>query len=333
MAEKETKKKNSTNIKSEKSNNKKTVKKNSNTNSTKTTQAKKTTQSKKNVQTKKTPNKSSTKTNTTTKTSTSKKTPKVTTKASTTTSKKKTETKKVVKKVEQKAVKKVEPEVVEVDLEKTLIFDGRQNQNLAEVVEKLEEENVVLEDKIIKRSKAKKILIIILALLIILVIALTSWYVIDNELNRMEATETINSNIYNKVSKKYHTISDIKESSKDNGNTTEDIEYDNIETITLAEFERKILEKEDMTILIASETCYHCIVFEPTISKVFKAQEKTIYRINITALTNEEITRFRTYYAFEITPTIFRIENGIAVSELTGVSAEEELTNWIKENA
>ena len=42
-------------------------------------------------------------------------------------------------------------------LERTLIFDGRENQNLAEVVQKLEEENVVLEDKIIKRSKGKKI--------------------------------------------------------------------------------------------------------------------------------------------------------------------------------
>lgn len=325
MAEKETKKKNSTNVKNEKSNNKKTVKKNSNTNAPKTTQANKTTKNKKNVQTKKSSNKASTKTNTTKKTSTSKSIQKVASKTSTNSPKKKVATKKVVR--------KVEPEVVEVDLEKTLIFDGRQNQNLAEVVEKLEEENVVLEDKIIKRSKLKKILIIILTLLIALVIALTSWYVIDNELNKIDSNQTLNSNIYNKVAKNYRTISDIKESEKNSENAIDDVEYDNIKTITLAEFERKVLEKEDMTILIASTTCYHCIVFEPTISEVFKEQEKTIYRINITSLTNEETTRFRTYYAFEITPTIFRIENGIAVSELTGVATSEELTTWIQKNA
>lgn len=325
MAEKETKKKSNTNTKVAKSNTKKTAKKNSNPNSTKATQIKKTTQSKKNVQTKKNPNKTSAKTNTTKKTSTSKNNQKVAPKASNNATKKKAEPKKVVK--------KIEPEVVEVDLEKTLIFDGRQNQNLAEVVEKLEEENVVLEDKIIKRSKFKKILIIILTLIIALVIALTSWYVIDNELNKIKSNQTLNSNIYNKVAKNYRTISDIKESKKNSENDIEDVEYDNIKTITLAEFERKVLEKEDMTILIASTTCYHCIVFEPTVSEVFKEQGKTIYRINITALTNDETTRFRTYYAFEITPTIFRIENGIAVSELTGVATSEELTIWTQKNA
>lgn len=314
MAEKETKivkKKNNTNNKKEKTNTKKTVKKNPN--STKTAQAKKATQSKK------------TSSKTPVKNSSTKKNPKVASKNSTN-QKKKVQPKKEV-------VKKVEPKLTEADLEKTLIFDGRQNQNLIEVVEKLEEENVVLEDKIIKRSKTKKVIIIILTIIIALVIAATTWYVIDNEMSKAEFNQTLNSNIYNKVSKNYRTIGDIKESNKDNESAVEDIKYDNIETITLAEFERKILEKEDMTVLVASTTCYHCITFEPTISEVFKEQNKTTYRINITSLTDEEIERFRTYYAFEITPTIFKIENGVAVSELVGVASAEDLTTWISENA
>ena len=324
MAEKETKaikKKTNTNVKNDKNSSKKnvkpTTKTNTKSNSSKTTQVKKTTQ------TKTTPNKTQSKKNTQTKVNTSKKSNKVAPKNTNTNKPKKVQPKKEV-------VKKVEHKQPEVDLEKTLIFDGRQNQNLAEVVEKLEEENVVLEDKIIKRSKAKKIIIIILTILIALVIASTTYYVINNELAKAEANQTLNSNIYKKVVKNYRTIGNIKESS---GTSEDDIEYDNIKTITLSEFEKKVFEKEDMTILIASTTCYHCITFEPTISEVFKAQDKTVYRINITALSDEEIERFRTYYAFEITPTIFKIENGIAVSEITGSISAEDLTTWVQENA
>ena len=269
----------------------------------------------------------------------------------------KTETKKVVEKtikdvekqsrVEEKPIKVVEqPKQItkeeikkQEDLEKTLIFDGRQNKNLLEVVEKLEEKNVVLEDKVIKRSKAKKIIIIVLTAIIFAIIATTVWYAIDGEITARENNQTLNSNIYMKVYKNYKTISEInKQEEKDKleqenaANSIEEIEYSNIKTITLTEFERMILEKKEFTVLVASSTCYPCLTYEPIINEVYEERETTIYRINISMLTENEITRFRTYYAFKLTPTIFTIKDGIAAFEKTGSSTKEELIDWLDKN-
>lgn len=266
-------------------------------------------------------------------------------KKSSTNNKSKQVPKKVVNKPKQQPKQQPKTQQVkeitqEEQLEKTLIFDGRQNQNLVEVVEKLEEKNVVLEDKVIKRSNVKKIIIIILTILIFVIIAATTWYVVKDEMQRTEDNQTLNSNIYKKVAKKYKTISDInKQEKKDNkdketaADTIKEIEYSNIETISLADFERKILEKENMAVLIASSTCYPCLKFEPTIDEVYKERNAKIYRINISLLSEEEVNRFRTYYAFKVTPTIFTIKEGIATAESTGNLSKEELINWLDKNA
>ncbi len=265
---------------------------------------------------------------------------------------KKTEVEKKLPKVEKiektKEVKevKVAPPVKERELtqeellEKTLIFDGRENQNLAEVVEKLEEKNVVLEDKIIKRNKANKIIIIVLTVLIAIVIVATTWYVVKDEIVKRENNQTLNSNIYKKVSNNYKTIGEInkqeKKDEENKENAAEDLKeiaYSNIETITLAEFERKIFEKENMTVLISNATCYPCLEFEPIINEVYEERNATIYRINMSVLSKDEVTRFRTYYAFKQTPTLFVVKNGIATSESVGILAKEDLISWLDKNA
>lgn len=280
---------------------------------------------------------------------------------------KKTATKKVVpKKVEETKKKKVtltaeassianpEPSTVEIPiiteeiekiievevdsndensfLEKTLIFDGRENQNLAEVVQKLEEENVVLEDKIIKRSKAKKIAVMVLTALILITIVGTIIYVILTEVERVNNSQTLNSNIYNKVSNKYNSVDEIDTEKKtDNELVNENYKY--IEDLSLGQFEKKILKREDMIVLVSSTTCLHSIEFEPIVDEVFKGINKKIYRINITSLTEDEVTRFRTYYAFTATPTIFTIKNGIVRKNIEGKTTKEELQDWLKKNA
>lgn len=280
-------------------------------------------------------------------TSTKKKTTTSVTKASTkATPKKSTATKKTTKKTTtpKKVVKKTPPKKITTpkeekleekkttseSLEKTIIFDGNQSKNILEVVDKLEEENVCLDDKVIKRSKIKKYIIIILTILIFVVIGSTIGYIVNTHIKEKENNQTLNSNIYKKVNANYKTINDIEEN-KDSS-LTED-EYENIEDITLAEFEKKNYNKENMTIFVSSTTCYHSITFESVIDKVYGSLDKKIYRINITSLTDEEIERFRTYYAFKVTPTIFTIKDGIVTSEVTGTMTEEELTTWAKENS
>ena len=292
---------------------------------------------------KKTKTKSGTKKTTSTKKKTTTSVTKASTKATpkkSSATKKTTKTtttpKKVVKKTPPKKIttpkeeKLEEKKTTSESLEKTIIFDGNQSKNILEVVDKLEEENVCLDDKVIKRSKIKKYIIIILTILIFVVIGSTIGYIVNTHIKEKENNQTLNSNIYKKVNANYKTINDIEENK---GSSLTEDEYENIEDITLAEFEKKNYNKENMTIFISSTTCYHSITFESVIDKVYGSLNKKIYRINITSLTDEEIERFRTYYAFKVTPTIFTIKDGIVTSEVTGTMTEEELTTWAKENS
>ena len=279
---------------------------------------------------------------------------------------KKVETKKVApkkavkkqqpKKVEEPKIKKIELEtapvveepivtkeiekIIEVEtdnseedtfLERTLIFDGRENQNLAEVVEKLEAENVVLEDKVIKRSKGKKIAVIILTALIFITIALTIGYIICSEIERATNSQTLNSNIYDKVSNKYDSVTDIDTEKKTDSELVNE-DYENIVDISLGQFEKKILEKEDMVVIVTSTTCYYSVEYEPIVDEVFKEMDKKIYRVNITSLSSEENDRFRTYYAYKKTPTIFTIKNGIVKKDLAGKNTKSDLKKWLDKN-
>ena len=222
----------------------------------------------------------------------------------------------------------------EENLEKTLIFDGTQNKNLEEVVDKLEEDNVVLKDKVIKRSKVKKVVIIILIIAILSIIIGTSAYVVNERNKEKENNQTINSNIYNKVSKNLEKGDNQEESENvtvDSDDSESAIKYENIKTISLNEFEDKVVDKEDMIILVSKGTCYACLSYEPIVDEVFKDNKKIIYRIDVSSLNDEETERFRSYYAFLGTPSIFRIKDGIVSSEIIKTKSKEDLDEWVKE--
>ena len=253
---------------------------------------------------------------------------------------KKVETPKIEKVEEKPIAKEVPEEVIQVEvevdvknedtvLEKTLIFDGRENQNLAEVVENLENNNVILEDKIIKRCKGKKIAVTILTILIFVTIIGTILYVINSEREQENNNQTLNSNIFDKVSNNYSSVDDIDTEKKTENDLGEE-NFKNIETITLGEFEKKILEKENMYVAITSTTCYYSVEYESVMNEVFQELDKKIYRLNITSLTSAETARLRTYYAFQETPTIFQVKKGIVTKELIGKQGKNTLKNWVK---
>ncbi len=279
--------------------------------------------------------KETTKKKTTTKTTTAKKgtTKKTTTKkpaAKKTTTPKRTPKKEVEKVVEKPVVEVEKEETKEAKLEKTIIFNPKENKNLKEVVEKLDEENVVVEDKVIKRSKVKRVLIVIIAILMVIVFAAATAYVISQKKTDLKNNQTVDSDVYQKV-----LANNVKEK-KDDVEFVEpnDEDYENIVTINLAQFESKVLDQEEMTVLVASSTCYGCISFEPVIDEVFKANDKKIYRLDIQRMSEEEVTRFRTYYAFHVTPTLFVIKNGVVTADTgrTGTMRKADLEQWVKEN-
>ncbi len=214
----------------------------------------------------------------------------------------------------------------EEELEKTIILDGSQNKNLDDVVAKLEEDNVILDDKVIKRSKTKKAIIVILAITILGFIIATTYYVVSHEINN-HPTSTLNVNLYKRVSKM------IKKEGKLTPRTepaelAED--YEHLETISLADLEQKIINKEDMVVLIASTNCYSCATFEPVIEEVLAARNETIYRVNVATLTKEEGERFLDYYDFGRTPTLFRTKDGYVSQEIHGTTTKEDLEKWLE---
>jgi predicted bacteriocin transport accessory protein len=171
----------------------------------------------------------------------------------------------------------------------------------------------------------------VLTALIFVVIIATAIYVIHSEVERVTNNQTLNSNIYDKVSQHYGNINDIDTEKKTNSDLVNE-NYKYIEDITLGQFEKKILEKEDMVVLVSSTTCYYCIEYEPIVDEVFKELDKKIYRINIISLDKDEDTRFRTYYAYKKAPTIFTIKNGIVKQDIVGKKEKKELIDWLNHN-
>ena len=86
-----------------------------------------------------------------------------------------------------------------------------------------------------------------------------------------------------------------------------------------------------MIVLVSKGTCYACLSYEPVVDEVFKDNKKIIYRIDVSSLNDEETERFRSYYAFLGTPSIFRIKDGIVSSEIIKTKSKEDLDEWVKE--
>lgn len=248
-----------------------------------------------------------------------------------TTASKKAAPKKIEKIEKVEKVEEVKPvETKEEKLEKTIIFDGKQSKNLREVVEKLEEENVVVEDKVIKRSKVRKYLIIIVAIGMVLVAAASLAYITSQRRTDKRNNQTTGSNIHEKA--KEHKIEPVEDTEKEMADIKES--YEHIVTINLAQFETKALNRDDMIVLVASSSCSSCIQYEPDIEKAFTELDKKIYRIDIKSMTDDEIKIFRSYYAFTVTPTIFIVKDGVVVADTarTGRMTKEDLVNWVNKN-
>ncbi len=242
-------------------------------------------------------------------------------------------TKEVKKEVVQP--KKPEPVVVETNeekLEKTMVFDGRQRKNLTEVVNKLEEDKVVLKDKVVKRKPINKVAIQVLIVLIVASIVYSA-VVVRKELKKASTlsvnvdNERLNPEDYQKIDPA--TIP-AGETIKDN---PVEIKYSNLETISLDEFEAKVAEGEKMLALISSETCSFSITAEPVYNKVLLSEKKKMYRLDITLMNADETTRLRDFYPFTATPTVIAVKEGQVVSEVEGKLSDEEFRSWVKNNS
>ena len=250
---------------------------------------------------------------------------------------KKTEPKKTIKKEEVKEIKEtkevkpIEEKVKEEkqqELEKTIIIDGTDKKNLEEVVNHLEDENIILKNKVIKRSKIKKYSIIVLAITIVVVAIGCAIYFINNIADK-KIESSVNSNVLEKIQQRED--SSEKKSESDNGITTNEY-YENIKSISLTEFEDKIRNGEDVNVMIFSSTCLACAEYEPIMQPILAENDKLIYKIDILKLSETEREILLDYYHFNLTPSIFTVRDGYIKADLVGKKDSKTFETWVKEN-
>ncbi len=236
------------------------------------------------------------------------------------------------------AVKKEAPEVKkeltkEEKLERTMIFDGTQRKNLEEVVNKIGEDKVVLKDKVIKRRPINKYIIWALSALIVITL-IGSLGAIKKEQKRIKQnTEPASFERLNAEDYKQTDGSEIRNTVKDtNKDTDVEIKYSNLKTITIDEFAVKIAEGEKMLVMISSETCSFSILAETDYNRVLSEEKRLMYRLDITAMTDEENSRLRNIYPYTATPTVLAVKDGSIVSEVEGTQTESEFRNWVRSN-
>ena len=230
-------------------------------------------------------------------------------------------------------------------IEKTIIFTKNEKENIEEVVKELKQEKKSEpKEKKIVGNVNKMNAIKIISVLMVVIVCFTIGYVIklqnENKLEQkqrenLDKNSTLNSNIYDKIVQnskdRDDKIGTTKPADNEDNNNQPEIEYSNIKTITLDEFEGKILLHESMTVLISSTTCYYCITYEPIVNEELNNQEKNVYRLNISTMDTEEIKTLKSYYGFTKTPTLFHVrEDGVVDEELVGTRGIEELSEWLK---
>lgn len=217
------------------------------------------------------------------------------------------------------------------DTQKTIIFTVPEKENINEVVKELKEnkENEKVEKELI-RSTAKKNAIIVIAVLMVAIVALTVGYIIKDNKKDSIKPATLNNNVYDKIIENSKERDERLKNKKDDEQQEVIEDYSNIRTITLEEFEEKVLNHESMVVLISKTTCYYCNIYEPIINEELNIQEKNIYRINVQNMKKDEVKILMEYYTFNLTPTIFYVdENGIVADELIGIQEKDVFSEWM----
>lgn len=211
------------------------------------------------------------------------------------------------------------------------------------ITKEIDKDKVEKRLETIKKEERKNNIII--GVLIVIMVALFIVGVIyiydhtkDKDSNKNYAQYENKENIrYNK-----NNTSSNKDEEKDNNTNTDNKEnnhqeeikdYENIKSISIKDYEKKLNAKEKMIVLISKEGCGFCTLFEPTFNDTLKELDLVAYKIDISKIaTNEEYELFNNLFKISGTPTTFIIENKEVKSKLVGNQSKETTLDWLKAN-
>lgn len=103
-------------------------------------------------------------------------------------------------------------------------------------------------------------------------------------------------------------------------------------TLTTIDFAtlKKLFQTSKKSILTLEKTdCSYCEDFEPKFINSLEYYNVTAYKINISDLTNDELSELYNYIDFNGTPTTYIIENGASTHSYTGDADQDTLSSFI----
>jgi thioredoxin-like negative regulator of GroEL len=105
----------------------------------------------------------------------------------------------------------------------------------------------------------------------------------------------------------------------------DDPNYQNV--ILPEELEKKLEDKDDVTVYFYSSTCPHCKETTPVLAPL--AEEMGVEMVQYNVL---EFEQGWTDYQIEATPTLVHFENGEEVDRIVGSQPEDEFRSFFEEN-
>lgn len=104
-----------------------------------------------------------------------------------------------------------------------------------------------------------------------------------------------------------------------------------LDKITLAEFQKKLENKDNGFVYIGRPTCPDCQAFQPTLDAVLKDKDMRLDYFDTDAARKEkeeQTKQFLQDMKVKTVPVIFYIENGKEVSRYDGNDDEKALAAW-----
>lgn len=108
-----------------------------------------------------------------------------------------------------------------------------------------------------------------------------------------------------------------------------------IKEISFEGVKNKLANKDTFALYIGNENCSHCVEYMPTLKKVLKKYDITIYHMDNSKLSESEYSEFKTYINISGTPTIVFITDGeeeTTLNRIVGTTSESETIERFKTN-
>lgn len=110
-------------------------------------------------------------------------------------------------------------------------------------------------------------------------------------------------------------------------------ENKNLESIQVADLEKKINNKDTFILVISQTGCSHCEQYLPELNRTLEEYDLNAYELNITGLSKEDSNTLAKYVNFSGTPTTIFFTDGeekTTLNRLIGYNSKTKIVERLK---